>query len=368
MKKLFEETHIKDMTLKNRFIKAAVWEELATDDGHLTDDLLKIYEDLAKGGIGTIITGYTYVHKDEQPNPKMMGIYDDSFIDEYKDLVDLVHSQGSNIILQLVYGGSQSHLKPPSKEIWGPSAIENELTGITPKEMTTVDMENLIQLYVKAAHRAKTAGFDGIQLHAAHGYMMSQFLCPYYNRRRDAYGGSLENRARLLIDLIKAVRHEVGENYPILIKINSDDYMTDGLTSEESKEVSKMLETAGVDAIEVSGGNESTKTVLENNLGPARRKVAQSKANESYFKDHAKRLAEAVSIPVILTGGNRHISVMQDILSSTGIEYFALGRPMIAEPDLVNQWSKDMAHSPKCVSCNGCYHTPGKRCVFNLTQ
>jgi 2,4-dienoyl-CoA reductase-like NADH-dependent reductase (Old Yellow Enzyme family) len=368
MRKLFEETKIKGMTLKNRFIKAAVWEALATEDGHMTPALYDIYEDLAKGGIGTILTGYTYVHRDEQPNPNMMAIYDDSFIEDYKVLTQKVHQHGANIVLQLVYGGSQSYLNPPSQNIWGPSPVVNGLTGITPKEMTLEDIRDLIDLFVQAALRAKAAGFDGVQLHAAHGYLLSQFLCPHYNRRRDTYGGALVKRARILVELVKAVRQAVGEDYPILMKINSQDYMEDGLTSEESIEVTKMLEAAGLDAIEISGGNESTPHVLENNLGPARGKVNQSKDNESYFKGHGKTLAAAISIPVILTGGNRHIDVMEGLLETTEIAYFALGRPMIAEPDLIVTWSKDMTKSPKCLSCNGCYHTPGKRCVLNLKE
>lgn len=368
MKNLFEQTTIKNMKLKNRFFKAAVWEELATDDGHMTKELFQVYEEIAQGGIGTILTGYAYVEKNEQPNPRMMGIYDDSFIPEYKKLTDMVHSYDANIIMQIVYGGSMSTLNPPSTLIWAPSAIKNERTGIMPKEMSKNDISHLVKSFGKAANRVKLAGFDGVEIHAAHGYLLSQFLCPFYNTRTDEYGGSIENRARIILEIFREIRNTVGDHFPIFIKINSEDFMDKGLTSEESIIVSKMLADAGIDGIEVSGGNESNLKVLGNNLGPARNKVSNSKENESYFREHASKLAQSVSVPVILTGGNRHIDVMDHILQNTDIAYFALGRPLICEPDLIDKWATGNFKEPKCNSCNQCYKTYGKRCIFNIRK
>ena len=364
MKNLFEHTTIKGMKLKNRFFKPASWEGRATE-GHMTDELFQIYEEFAKGGVGTIITSYAHVEKDEQPNPYMLGIYDDSFIPEYKKLTDMVHSHGTNIIMQIVYGGSMTNLTPPSPVIWGPSVVKNEKTGIVPVEMTKEDISHLIKSHGKAAGRVKQAGFDGVEIHAAHGYLLSQFLCPHYNIRTDEYGGSIENRARIILQIYDEIRKTVGDDFPIFIKINSEDFIEDGLTSEESIIVSKMLEKAGIDGIEVSGGDASTLSVMENNLGPQRTEVALSKDRESYFREHAERLAQAVSIPVILTGGNRHIEVMEEILSSTNIAYFALARPIISEPDLINRWAKGDNKAPKCVSCNKCYSLNGRGCIFN---
>ncbi|MDF2543142.1 MAG: dehydrogenase [Herbinix sp.] len=365
MKKLFNATSIGGMKMKNRFFKAASWEALATTEGHMTDELFKIYEDLASGGVGTILTGYAFITKGEQPNPGMMGIYEDSFIEEYKKLTDLVHSYNTNIIMQIVYGGSMTTMDPISEKIWGPSAIENERTGITPIEITKEDIKELKKAYADAAHRVKQAGFDGVELHAAHGYLLSQFLCPYYNQRTDEYGGSIENRARIIVEIVQEMKRVNGYDYPVLIKINSEDFMENGLTSDESIYVSKMLEEAGVDAIEVSGGNESSTMVRENNLGPARKKVAMGKVKESYFSDHGKILAETVNIPVILTGGNRHYNAMTELLNTSEISYFAIGRPLICEPDLIHSWSQDETMKPRCVSCNGCYKTHGKRCILN---
>lgn len=368
MKKLFEQTSILNMNLKNRFFRGALWEMLADEKGHMTPELFNVYEELAKGGVGTILTGYAYVTENEQPNPNMMGIYDDSFIEEYKQLTDMVHAHGSNIIMQIVYGGSQTSLNPPSPVIWGPSAVKNEFSAITPKEMTQDDLNQLVQAFADAALRVKKAGFDGVEFHGAHGYLLSQFLSPYFNRRTDSYGGSIKNRARIIFEVYAAVRKTVGEDFPILIKLNSADYAEEGLTTDESLFVARELARLGINAIEVSGGNESFPSVINNNLGPARRKVALSKDNESYFKDYATELASSVDIPVILIGGNRHLDVMENLLNNHQISYFSLARPLTAEPDLINKWITNTTTTSKCVSCNACYRTPGKRCILNINK
>lgn len=298
----------------------------------------------------------------------MMGIYDDSFIPEYKKLTDMAHSYDANIVMQITYGGSRSHLESPRSDIFGASPIKNEVTGVMPVEISTDEIKSLVKSFGKAAARVKESGFDGVEIHAAHGYFLSQFLCPHYNVRTDEYGGSIENRARIILEIYKEIRKAVGNDYPILIKFNSEDFMEDGLTSEESIVVAKMLEKAGIDAIEVTGGNDSSLHVVKNNLDAARSKIAFSKDKESYFKDHAARLAQVVTIPVILTGGNRNVDVMDEILNSTNIEYFGLCRTLIREPDLINKWKEGDYKVPQCISCNQCFKTYGKRCIFNLKK
>ncbi|MDP0493961.1 MAG: NADH:flavin oxidoreductase, partial [Fusobacterium sp. JB021] len=182
----------------------------------------------------------------------------------------------------------------------------------------------------------------------------------------DEYGGSIENRSRIIVEIVKNVRDAVGEEFPIMIKLNSEDFMDNGLTSDESIIVSKILEKSGIDAIEISGGNESSLKVANENLGPARTKVSLGKDKESYFSKHAARLAKKVNIPIILTGGNRHFDIIENIAKETKISYFALSRPLICEPDLINKWEDGELKKPKCISCNQCYHTYGKRCIFNV--
>lgn len=364
MKNLFDNTKILNINLKNRFFRSAVWENLADDKGHLTDRLKVIYEDLAKGGVGTIITGYAFITEEEQPNPGMMGIYEDSFIEEYKELTEKVHELGRNIVMQIVYGGFMSSFNIHDRIIFGPSNMTCETTGAKAKEMTKQEIDYVVKSFADAALRVKKSGFDGVQIHAAHGYLLSQFLSPYYNKRTDEYGGCIENRGRIIFEVYKAIRNKVGEEFPIFIKLNSEDGLdSGGLTRDDSLYVAKKLSELGINAIEVSGGNSAIKKVAQNNLGAGRKKILGSKEKESYFKEYAKQLASQIDIPVILVGGNRSLDVMNELLNEHDIEYFSLARPLISEPDLINQWSEGSKKYPKCISCSNCYKEE-KPCIL----
>lgn len=367
MKSLWDKTNIGNMEMKNRFLRGALWEDLADEKGHMTSELSSIYEELAKGGVGTIITGYSFVTEDEQPNPGMLGIYEDSFIEEYKKFTEKINALGSNIIMQIVYGGFMTKFNVGERIIWGPSTIQNEVTGTWAKEITKDEIKYLVNAFAEAALRVKKSGFNGVEIHGGHGYLLSQFLSPYYNKRTDEYGGSIENRGRIIFEIYEAIREKVGNDFPVLIKLNSADYIKEGgLTMEDSLYVAKKLAVLGINAIEVTGGNESIKEVCENNLGAARTKVVMSKDRQSYFKNYATKLAQIVDIPIILIGGNRDLDIMEEILNDTKIEYFTLSRPLTAEPDLINKWESGDRKRTKCVSCNKCYNTLGKRCIFNI--
>lgn len=344
------------MTMKNRLWRAAAWEKKADDKGHMTQALEKIYLDLAEGGVGTIITGYAFVREEEQPNPNMMGIYDDSFIPEYQDLTKKVHERGANIVMQIVYGGSQTDFRPEGRLIWGPSAVADVNYGVVPTPMTVEDIQSLVASFAEAALRVKKSGFDGVELHGAHGYLLSQFLMPYYNRRTDQYGGSLENRARIIYETVQAIRKEVGQDYPVLIKLDgTDNWGENGLTSEECIEVAKGLEASGITAIEISGGHRAE---------PLRQKLIQEQS-QSYFRHEAAAVATAVNVPVILVGGNRSVTVMKEVLENTDIEYFSMARTLHSEPDLPQKWEKGYQGRPRCVSCNQCWHEESNTCVLD---
>lgn len=347
---MFEELAVGSMRAKNRFVRAATYDGLATDDGHLTPELLAVYEGLAQGGAGTIITGYAYVMADEHPNPNMMGIYDDSFVTEYRELVRIAHEQDTRIVLQIVYGGSGSKLDPPSERILGPSAVAHPKTGIVPVEASDRDIRALAKAFAAAAGRAKSAGFDGVELHAAHGYLLSQFLSPLFNRRTDAYGGTVENRARIVLEIVQAVRASVGPDYPIMAKINSSDGIEGGLTEGDSLRAATMLVQHGVDALEVSGAWRACSV--------------KAFGGEPFFAGYAKRLAEIVDVPIILTGGNRRLEAMERLGAEAGIAAFGLCRPLICEPDLVNRWNAEPQTIPRCISCGGCDATHGHRCIL----
>ena len=346
---LFEELVIGSLRARNRFVRAATYEGLATEDGHLTPELVAICEELAAGGAGTIILGYAYVTPDEQPNPRMLGLYDDSFVPEYRELVERLHAHGARVISQIVYGGSATKLDPPSARILGPSAVVNPKTGIVPVEASVHDILLLVEAFATAARRARDAGFDGVELHAAHGYLLSQFLNPLLNQRTDEYGGSLKNRARITAEAIAAIRREVGAEFPVLVKLNSSDGVEGGLTENDSLAAAQLFVDAGASAIEVSGAWRACR--------------ARDFNGEPFFGAYAQRLARTVPVPVILTGGNRCLDAMER-LAEEGVAGFGLCRPLICEPDLPNRWADDPRVVPRCVSCNGCSATPGHRCVL----
>ena len=340
MKTLFDKTKVSEMELKNRFIRSAIWEELADEKGHVTAELIKHYMELAQGGVSTIITGFSSIMEFDQPTNNMNGIYDDVFIDENKGLTTIVHEYNTNIIMQIVHGGSK----------WGPSAVEHLITKTTPKEMNKKDIKEVVQAFGDAAFRVKEAGFDGVQLHVAHGFLLSMFLNPYYNRRKDDYGSSIENRAKIVFESYKSVRDAVDEEFPVLVKVNSEDFMDQGLTAEDSLYVCKALSEMGVDLIEVSGGSYSSRE----GEGPIRGNL-DKKEKQAYFKEYAARIAEDVDVPVALVGGNRNMDIMEEILNQTNIEYFSLARPFICEPDIINRWINGDIASARCKSCDGCF-------------
>lgn len=362
MRKLFDKTHIGSITLKNRLVRSATWENMADPAGRMTDPLFKVYEDLARSGTGLIITGYAFPLAEEQPSPGMMGIYDDSFIDEYRPLTDMVHSHGSQIVLQIAYGGSQTNFRPEEREIWGPSPVADLAFKVVPKEMSLENIQTVVEAFGHAAARAKAAGFDGVQFHAAHGYLLNQFLCPYYNRRSDHYGGTIENRARILFEVYEEMRRKVGDEYPVMIKINAEDFVENGATLKDSRYICRELAKRGIDAIEITCG-----TFASGKQGPARMKI-DAPGKEAYNATSAALIAGEVDVPVILVGGLRSPEVMQKLLQETPIEYFSLSRPFIAEPNLVERWKNGDLQPAKCISCNKCFGTNpvGNICAVEL--
>ena len=358
MKKLFESTRLNKMEIKNRFVRGATWENMTTEDGHMTEELYQVYEELAKNEVGMIITGYANVVKEEQPNPGMMGIYDDSFIEEYKKLTDLVHEYDSRIILQVAYGGTKTKFNVGERIIFAPSAVAEKSSNTMGKEMTKEEIKYIVDAFGKSAKRAKESGFDGIEIHAAHTYLINQFLSPYYNRRTDEYGGNLENRMRFLKEIYFAMREEVGEDFPIIAKITATEFFEGGQTFEDTRVICKELEKIGVDAIDLSG----------NVHGKAKGMVGEefdgyTIENEGYFYQYGKVISEEINIPVMTVGGLSDINKIDEILQTTNIEYFAVSRPLLAEPNLIKRWKDGDTSKAKCVRCSKCRTATGNYCV-----
>ncbi|GAA0788154.1 NADH:flavin oxidoreductase [Hathewaya limosa] len=358
MRNLFEKTTIGNMKIKNRFMRSATWGNMATKTGHMTEELYKVYEELAKGEVGLIITGYANVVREEQPNPGMIGIYEDSFIEEYKKLTSLVHKYDSKIVLQVAYGGTKTKFNVGERIIFAPSDVEERGTGTKGKEMTKDDINYIVEAFGESARRAKESGFDGIEIHGAHTYLINQFLSPYYNRRCDEYGGSLENRMRFLKEIYYKMREKVGEDYPILVKLTATDFFEGGLTFEETRVICKEMEKIGIDAIELSG----------NVHGKAKGMVGEKFDNieikeEGYFLGYGEIVAKEVNVPIITVGGFTNLDRIESILNNTDIEYFAISRPLLAEPHLIRRWKEGDVSPAKCIRCSKCRTPEGNHCV-----
>lgn len=360
MKSLFDQTQLANLKLKNRFVRSATYDGFSDERGHMTEQLFQVYENLAKGGVGTIITGLTYVTDLEQPYPGQMGIYDDSFINEYQQLTETIHRYDARIIVQLVCLGSQT-TAAEGKVLWGPSAIPDLYYKTTPQAMTKDEIRFVQAAFAEGALRAKQAGFDGVQLHGAHGYLLSKFLTPYYNHRQDEYGGSLENRARMVLETYQAIRDKVGPDYPVLIKINCDDFMDQGMTFDECKYVCSELAKLGLNAVEISGGSGSSRP----NEGVIRRVNADT---ESYFKAYAAEMAQEIPVPVIAVGGHRNLAALTELVNQTAIEYISLSRPFICESDLINRWQSGDTSPAQCISCSRCFRHGGTICMVRLKK
>jgi len=347
MSKMFETTEINGMRLANRFVRSATFEGMAAEDGACTTELVELITQLAKGGVGLIITSHAYVRQDGQAGPGQLGIYHDKFIKGLCSMTQAVHEHGGSIVFQISHGGYFANDKITKKPL-APSSSEDS-TKTPCKEMTIDDIHEIVDAFVQAAIRAKQAGFDGVQLHSAHGYLWSQFLSPLFNRRKDEYGGSIENRARPLLEVLGKVRAAVGEDFPVLIKMNCRDFMDGGLTLEESIKVGVMLQEGGIDAIETSGGILTSK-----DLGPARTGI-KSQDKEAYFRDEAKAFKEALNIPIILVGGNRSFQLAERLVEEGYADYISMSRPLIREPGLIGRWASGDLNKAECLSDNLCF-------------
>lgn len=347
MPDLFESNSIGSLRLSNRFVRSATWAGMASDDGACTPKLMELKSSLARGGVGLIITGHAYVRPDGQAGPWQLGVHKDDLIPGLRNMTDLVHREGGKIVMQMSHAGFFSHPKLTGKTPLAPSIVEG-FAKSPRNELTLEDIQGIVDAFGKAALRAKQAGFDGIQLHAAHGYLLSQFLSPAFNKRTDSYGGSIENRARALMEVLETVRKAVGKDYPVLVKINSQDYLDGGLGLEDSVQVGIMLADAGIDAIELSGG-----TMASGDRNPNFKKVL-SEEQEAYFRDAAKAFKMKIDVPIILVGGIRSYHLAEKIRTDGLADYISLCRPLIREPGLVNRWKAGDLHKAACISDNGC--------------
>ncbi len=366
MRTLFDETVINGMRLRNRLVRSATWEGMCDGNGHATSRLAACYGGLAQGGVGLIISGYCYVRPDGRQFPGQMGLCDDSGAAAMRELCDAVHRDGGALCLQLVHTGGQSSSRAIGCTPVAPSAVKIDQYGEEPRELTVAEIGDLVRAFADAAARAKAWGCDAVQLHAAHGYLISQFLSPLANRRSDRYGGDIAGRSRFLLEVCRAVRAAVGEDYPVLVKLNGSDNLAGGLEPDDAVAVARMLDEEGIDAIEVSGGTPAS------GKGVPVRQGIESRDQEAYNLPLAARIKQAVDCPVMVVGGLRSYDVADGIIRREEADYVAMARPFIREPSLPLRWEKGDEGRARCISCNGCFK-PGLKeggiyCVVNRIE
>jgi 2,4-dienoyl-CoA reductase-like NADH-dependent reductase (Old Yellow Enzyme family) len=348
MSQLFESAKIGSMTLRNRFVRSATWEGMATPAGEVTPRLVETTAALARGGVGLIISSHAYVRPEGQAGPGQLGAYGDELIPGLRRMAAAAHDHGAKILLQMAHAGYFA---------------ADRLTGVPPlavsasvklddtprREMSVADIGNLVSAFAAAAMRAKAAGFDGVQIHSAHGYFLSQFLSPLFNRRKDEYGGALENRIRVHLETIRAVRRAVGDDYPVLIKVNGRDFADGGLELVEAVEAAQRMEPAGLDAFELSSG-----MTRFSKLGASRTGITNQK-KEAYHQEEARAYKARLRTPLILVGGIRSLPVAERLVAQNVCDFISMSRPFIREPDLINRWASGDRRKAACTSDNLCF-------------
>lgn len=354
---LFEPGKIGKLFLRNRFIKSSTAESMAGPHGEVTEAMLDFYEAIARGGTGCIFLGHAYVHPSGKAHPRMTGLHEDSLIPGLQSLARKIHIHGSAVFAQLSHGGSR--VEAGYQQPVGPSAVAHPTTELQARELTTEEIWEIVEAFGRAASRAKAAGFDGVLIHGAHGYLVNLFLSPFTNRRTDAWGGDSTRRFRFLEEVYRAVRKGVGSAFPVAIKLGLKDDVEEGLSLDEGLEVADRLVKLGIDAIEVSGG-------LPTKAAGASRSNIRSRDQEAYFLPYVKALRPKVGrLPLSLVGGLRSPDLMEEIVANGWVDFVSLARPFICEPDLVAKIREGRREPVSCLRCDRCrtgFAREGLRC------
>ncbi|PWS23359.1 NADH oxidase [Enterococcus faecium] len=330
--KLFQPLELKNgIVLKNRFVKPAMSEVMGDKDYRPKEEIIDLYRNWAKGGTGLLITGNVMIDSNALGEKGNIVIEDEKNLDILKRWAKAGQINNSQIWVQLNHPGRQSP-KHLSKQPVGPSAVSlegaNAFAFNKPRALTVNEIQEIIQRFANSAKIVKKAGFNGVEIHAAHGYLLSQFLSPIANRRTDQYGGSLENRMRIIVEVYQEMRKAVGKKFPIALKINSSDFRSGGFSEEDSIEVIRKMSKLGVDLIEISGGN------YENTM------VQGSNKEGAFFTKYASKVKNSIETPIIVTGGFRTLIGMEEAVLNHETDMIGLARAMALISDLPNQAEK----------------------------
>jgi 2,4-dienoyl-CoA reductase-like NADH-dependent reductase (Old Yellow Enzyme family) len=345
---LFETACMGKMLLRNRFVRSATWEAMATPAGEVTPKLVDTIAALARGGVGLIISGHAYVSPEGQAGPGQIGVHADTMVPGLKRMAAAAHEHGAKMVLQLAHAGYLALESLPGCKPLAVSAAVRLDEGER-VEIDAAAIRRIVQAYADAGARAMEAGFDGVQIHAAHGYLFSQFLSPLFNRRTDDYGGPVANRARVIVETLHAVRRVVGDTTPILAKVNGRDCADGGLEAADAVGAAALMESAGLDAIEISSG------MFKFAKSGSARLAITSAEKEAYNREDATLFKRRLKIPLMLVGGIRSLEVAERLVSEGACDFISLSRPFIREPDLVKRWQSGDRRKAACNSDNLCY-------------
>ncbi len=374
---LFSSIKIGNVQVKNRFIHSGTYEAMASPKGEVTDQLLERYRVLAKGDIGIIIPGFTYVHPFGRAFPFQTGIYNDELIYGLRRLTDVVHEEGGKIMLQLAHAGRQTKKSLIGRQPMGPSGFDRDpVNMVKPVAMTEGEIQEVIYAFGEAAKRAVAAGVDGIQLHGAHGYLINQFISPYFNRRKDNWGGSDEKRFRFLKEVILITKNNVPDGMPILVKLSTNDFTPkEGVTPDLAVRYAKWLTELQIHGLELSCGS-SIYSFMNMCRGDVpvddfvsgfpwwkkpigkimiKKMVGEYDLEEGYNVDAAKLIKPVMNnIPLAIVGGFRRFAHMENVIEKGYADLISMSRPFIREPDIVKKFNRGETRKAKCLSCNKC--------------
>lgn len=378
---LFKKSSIAGITLNNRLIRSATHEGMADERGAPTEALENLYLRIAKGKAGALITGYAGVQQDGRSSLfNMLMIDRDELVPAYRGLTDKVHEKGVPIFLQIAHCGRQTRSTATGMQTVAPSPVKDFIFNEEiPHQLDEKQIETIINNFVAAAERAKKAGFDGVQLHMAHGYLLAQFLSNHTNRRSDKWGGSTENKFRIVSEIMRRTRESLGD-YPLLAKINAYDGRQHGMKVQEAVEISRLLESSGCDAIEISSGTVEDGLAIMRGPNPPVEALFNSSFRfkempplmktisapfirfamrspsplKGYNLSAAKVIKQVISIPVITVGGLHNLSDISSAIESGSTDYVSLSRPFIIEPDIVRKFQEEKQTTSRCIMCNYC--------------
>ena len=350
---LFHPATIGKLTLRNRFVRSATFDGMAGKGGRVSAEQIALYTRLAHGGVGLIVTGMASVHPSGQISGYQNTVYDDDCIADLQRLAAAVHRQGAKIALQLAHAGREAfrYLTHKGSPAIAPSAVpEDPYCQAVYRAMTDEEIGAIVQAFGDGARRARAAGFDAVQIHGAHAYLLSQFLSPFSNRRDDPWGGSPENRMRFLSAVYQAVRGAVGPDFPVMVKLGVADGFPQGLQFADGCRAAVACADWGFDALEISQGlrgkhysQTEFRTAVD---GPKR---------EAYFRHWCREVKSRVAVPVMMVGGLRRLDLMEAIIGNGEADFIALCRPLVREPDLIARWTGGDREKPACISCNACF-------------